>query len=82
MAEWLRRVIRNHLGSSRVGSNPAHSVLLRSYKKTKPVSVTVFKLNTISKLAKNNENEMSTQTTNFYARQFDYILDLRMRFYW
>ena len=26
MAEWLRRVIRNHLGSSRVGSNPAHSV--------------------------------------------------------
>ena len=33
MAEWLRRVIRNHLGSSRVGSNPAHSVLLRSYQK-------------------------------------------------
>ena len=27
MAEWLRRVIRNHLGSSRVGSNPARSVL-------------------------------------------------------
>ena len=26
MAEWLRRVIRNHLGSSRVGSNPARSV--------------------------------------------------------
>ena len=25
MAEWLRRVIRNHLGSSRVGSNPARS---------------------------------------------------------
>ena len=22
MAEWLRRVIRNHLGSSRAGSNP------------------------------------------------------------
>ena len=23
MAEWLRRVIRNHLGFSRAGSNPA-----------------------------------------------------------
>ena len=22
MAEWLRRVIRNHMGSARVGSNP------------------------------------------------------------
>ena len=27
MAEWLRRVIRNHLGSPRVGSNPADSAL-------------------------------------------------------
>ena len=25
LAEWLRRVIRNHLGSPRVGSNPADS---------------------------------------------------------
>ena len=25
VAEWLRRVIRNHLGSPRVGSNPADS---------------------------------------------------------
>ena len=28
MAEWLRRVIRNHLGSSRAGSNPVQCALL------------------------------------------------------
>ena len=28
MAEWLRRVIRNHLGSSRAGSNPVQCELL------------------------------------------------------
>ena len=28
MAEWLRRVIRNHLGSSRAGSNPVQCDLL------------------------------------------------------
>ena len=27
MAEWLRRVIRNHLGSSRAGSNPVQCAL-------------------------------------------------------
>ena len=26
MAEWLRRLTRNQMGSSRVGSNPARSV--------------------------------------------------------
>ena len=31
MAEWLRRVIRNHLGSSRAGSNPVQCALLFSY---------------------------------------------------
>ena len=25
MAEWLRRLTRNQMGSSRVGSNPTHS---------------------------------------------------------
>ncbi len=27
MAEWLRRLTRNQMGSSRVGSNPTRSVL-------------------------------------------------------
>ena len=27
MAEWLRRLTRNQMGSSRVGSNPTHSVI-------------------------------------------------------
>lgn len=28
MAEWLRRLTRNQMGYSRVGSNPTHSVFL------------------------------------------------------
>ena len=28
MAEWLRRLTRNQMGSSRVGSNPTRSVVL------------------------------------------------------
>ena len=28
MAEWLRRLTRNQMGSSRVGSNPTCSVIL------------------------------------------------------
>ena len=37
MAEWLRRVIRNHLGSSRAGSNPVqcdHFLIIFQYKLT------------------------------------------------
>ena len=29
LAEWLRRMIRNHMGYARVGSSPASVVLLR-----------------------------------------------------
>ena len=28
MAEWLRRLTRNQLGSARVGSNPARSEII------------------------------------------------------
>ena len=28
MAEWLRRLTRNQMGSTRVGSNPTRSVVL------------------------------------------------------
>ena len=31
MAEWLRRVIRNHLGSSRAGSNPVQCALFLNF---------------------------------------------------
>ena len=31
LAEWLRRVIRNHMGSSRAGSNPAGVVDFASF---------------------------------------------------
>ena len=31
MAEWLRRLTRNQLGSSRVGSNPTRSVILSTF---------------------------------------------------
>ena len=41
MAEWLRRVIRNHLGSSRAGSNPVQCVLfIISYHHFKKISST------------------------------------------
>ena len=31
MAEWLRRLTRNQMGSSRVGSNPTHSDFLKNF---------------------------------------------------
>jgi hypothetical protein len=33
MAEWLRRLTRNQMGSSRVGSNPTCSEQFRSFEK-------------------------------------------------
>ena len=33
MAEWLRRLTRNQMGSSRVGSNPTRSEWIQTYKK-------------------------------------------------
>ena len=56
MAEWLRRVIRNHLGSSRAGSNPVQcdyfiigSILKKfsSFKSMTPVASKTFFLNKI-----------------------------------
>ena len=37
MAEWLRRLTRNQMGSSRVGSNPTCSELIMGFGKTTPV---------------------------------------------
>ena len=55
MAEWLRRVIRNHLGSSRAGSNPVQcacffdSILRKfsSFSSMMPVASKTFFLNKI-----------------------------------
>lgn len=56
MAEWLKRVIRNHLGFLRVGSNPTTDVLglthfndlflkLRDIQKTKSESIVIRQQN-------------------------------------
>ena len=39
MAEWLRRLTRNQMGSSRVGSNPTHSASFVNFYNLKKITI-------------------------------------------
>ena len=60
MAEWLRRVIRNHLGSPRAGSNPVQcvlfyflvfSLLISEYQRAIGTNITIVKIAETNKSA-------------------------------